>query len=47
LIQYVFDIFRKKENKRYPDKRKRQQRKVPEDEAIEESSDPIPVTENN
>lgn len=30
LIQYFLDFFRKKENKRYPDKRKRKQVKVPE-----------------
>lgn len=31
LIQYIFDIFRKKGNKRYPVKRKRQQRLVSKD----------------
>lgn len=38
LIQYVFDVFRKEENKRYPWKRKKQQRPVPVDS---------PATRNN
>jgi hypothetical protein len=31
LVQYVLDVFRKDENKKFPNKRKRQQRAVPQD----------------
>lgn len=34
VIQYVLDIFRKKENKRYPNKGNRQQRKIPEGDIV-------------
>lgn len=34
LVQYVLDVFRKKENKRYPKKGKRHQRPVPEEDII-------------
>lgn len=47
LIQYVFDVFRKKENKRYPNKRKRQQRLVPEDSGTEEEPEPTTIIEGN
>jgi len=45
LAQYVLDVFRKKENKRYPNKRKRQQRAIPEDSGTEDKSEPTPVTD--
>lgn len=34
VAQYILDIFRKKENKRYPNKRRRQQRPVPEGHVV-------------
>jgi hypothetical protein len=34
VVQYVFDLFRKKENKRYPNKGNRQQRPIPEGEIV-------------
>ena len=34
VAQYILDIFGKKENKRYPNKRRRQQRPVPEGHVV-------------
>jgi hypothetical protein len=34
VAQYILDVFRKKDNKRYPNKRRRQQRPVPEGDII-------------
>lgn len=39
LLQQFFDIFRKKENKRYPIRRKKQQTPVPKPEAVEPKKD--------
>ena len=45
LIQYVLDIFRKKGNKRYLDRGKKQQRRVPPETEIKEEPELKPETE--
>ncbi|MFT6243467.1 MAG: hypothetical protein ACJA0U_001041 [Salibacteraceae bacterium] len=45
MIQYFFDIFRKKRKKKYLDRRKKQQRPIPENVGTKEESEPIPVEE--
>lgn len=44
MIQYVFDIFRKKSKKKYLNRRK-QQRPIPENVGTKEETEPIPVEE--
>ena len=47
MIQYFFDIFRKKSKKKYLDRRKKQQRTIPENVGTKEETEPIPVEEGD
>ena len=45
MIQYVFDLFRKKSKKKYLDRRK-QQRPIPEKVGTKEETEPTPIEED-
>ncbi|NRA12565.1 MAG: translocation/assembly module TamB domain-containing protein, partial [Crocinitomicaceae bacterium] len=47
LIQYIFDIFRRKDKKKYLDRRNKQQRAIPENVGTKEENDPVPVQDED